>query len=478
MRFTTMTRLALLGALATALAPAAGAQTTKTSTKTASAKPAKQKPPALGTPKAFKLPPKREFTLANGMKVTLVPFGRIPKVSVYASVRTGHIDEAANEVWLADVTGEMMREGTTTRSASDIAEQVAGMGGDLNVTVGDDNTRVGGAVLAERGPEMVALVADVLRNPKLPESELSRIASTKARDVAIAKSQPQAVAQEKFLSTMYGDHPYGRAFPTEAMLKGYTVQQVRAFHAKNFGAARAHLYIVGVYDAAAMESAARQAFGSWARGTASTVNTPSPKSARSVALLDRPDAVQSTIMLGLPTPNPTANDYTALEVSDAILGGTFGSRITTNIREQKGYTYSPFSYLGTHYHDAYWVEQADVTTKFTGASLKEIFGEIERLQQKAPGATELGGIKNNMIGIFTLRNASRGGIVNQLDNVDLQGLPSNYLSTYVQRVMAVTPGDVQRTTRAYLRPDAMTLVVVGDKKTVEEQIAPYVKPVQ
>ena len=119
-----------------------------------------------------------------------------------------------------------------------------------------------------------------------------------------------------------------------------------------------------------------------------------------------------------------------------------------------------------------------MTTKFTGASLKEIFGEIDRLRSAPPGTTELNGIKNNMIGVFTLRNASRGGIVNQLDNVDLQGLPSNYLSTYVQRVMAVTPGDVQRATKAYLRPEAMTLVVVGDKKTVEEQIAPYVKPVQ
>ena len=472
-------RLATLGAVAATFAVGAGAQQpAKSSGKSASAKPTKQKPPALGTPKAFKLPPKREFTLANGMKVTLVPFGKIPKVSVYASVRTGHIDEGANEVWLSDVTGEMMREGTSTRSASDIAEQVAGMGGELNVNVGDDNVRVGGAVLSERGPEMVALIADVLRHPKLPGSELVRIAATKARDVAIAKSQPQAVAQEKFLATMYGDHPYGRAFPTDAMLKGYTVEEVEDFHAENFGAARTHLYIVGVYNASAMEDAARKAFGDWARGPAPTVKPPSPKSERSVALLDRPDAVQSTIMLGLPTPNPTASDFTALEVSDAILGGTFGSRITTNIREQKGYTYSPYSYLATHRKDAYWVEQADVTTKFTGASLKEIFSEIDRLRSAPPGTTELNGIKNNMIGIFTLRNASRGGILNQLDNVDLQGLPSNYLSTYVQRVMAVTPADVQRTTRAYLRPEAMTLVVVGDKKTVEEQIAPYVKPVQ
>src|SRR6476659_10481109 len=136
---------------------------------TSLAAPAKQPPPPLGTPKAFKLPPKREFSLPNGMKVTLVPFGKIPKVSVLASVRTGNIDESANEVWLADVTGEMMREGTTSRSASEIATLVGGMGGSLNVSVGTDNTGVSSTVLSERGPEAVALVADVLRNPRFPD---------------------------------------------------------------------------------------------------------------------------------------------------------------------------------------------------------------------------------------------------------------------------------------------------------------------
>ena len=461
-----------LSALASLLGAAASLAVSANAQQPAAASP-KQKPPPLGTPKAFQLPPKREFSLPNGMKVTLVPFGKIPKVTVLASVRTGNIDENANEVWLADVTGEMMREGTKTRSAPEIATLVGGMGGSLNVSVGSDNTSVSSTVLSERGPEAVALVADVLRNPRFPDSELARIVATKLRDVAIAKSSPQSLAQEKFSSTMFGDHPYGRVYPTEAMLKGYTIQQVKDFHAKNFGAARTHLYVAGVYDGAAMEKAIRQNFDSWTRGSAPTRKPTAPKKVRNVALLDRPDAVQSTIMLGVPVPDPTSKDYTALEVANSLLGGSFGSRITTNIREQKGYTYSPFGSLDTHYHDATWIEQADVTTKFTGASLKEIFAEIARLQQTPPGAEELNGIKNNMIGIFTLQNASRGGIIGQLADVDLQGLPGNHLGTYVQRVLAVTPADVQRVTKTYLRPEAMTLVVVGDKKTVETQLAPY-----
>jgi len=439
--------------------------------------PARELPPPLGKPKPFLLPPKRELTLPNGMKVTLVRFGTVPKVSIYCDVRTGHIDEKSNEVALSDVTGEMMREGTTTRSATQIEQQVGGMGGSLSINVGDDDASIGGTVLSEHGPEMVRLVADVVRNPLLPDSELARVVANEARDVAISRSQPQSIAREQFLKTLYGDHPYGRVFPTDAMLKSYTIAQVKDFYARNFGAARSHVYVVGVFDEAQMEKAVRDAFTGWPAGHAPTSNPPTPHMGRSVTLLDRPAAVQSTIMLGLPVPNPASRDYTALEVTDAMLGGTFGSRITTNIRENKGYTYSPFSFIGTHYHDAYWVQQADVTTKFTGASLKEIFGEIDRLQKEAPGTPELDGIKNNMIGLFTLRNGSRGGIVNQLENADLQGLGADYLSGYVKRVLAVTPADVKRTTATYLKPDQMTLVVVGDKATVADQLAPYEQPV-
>lgn len=437
----------------------------------------KELPPPLGTPKPFVLPPKHDFTLSNGMKVTLVRFGTVPKVSVYCDVRTGHIDEKFSEVALSDVTGEMMREGTTARTATQIDEQVGEMGGSMVINVGDDESSIGGTVLSEHGPEMVRLVADVVRNPRLPESELARVVANEARDVAISRSQPQSIAREQFVKTLYGDHPYGRLFPTDAMLESYTIAQVKDFYARNFGAARSHIYVVGVFDEAQMAKAVRAAFDGWPAGSAPTVKPPAPHMGHSLTLLDRPAAVQSTIMLGLPVAGPTSKDYTALEVTDALLGGTFGSRITTNIRENKGYTYSPFSFIATHRHDAYWVQQADVTTKFTGASLKEVFGEIDRLQKTAPGTPELDGIKNNMIGIFTLQNGSRGGIVNQLEDADLQGLGDDYLSGFVKRVLAVTPSDVQRMTATYLKPGAMTLVIVGDKATVADQLAPYEPPV-
>jgi zinc protease len=164
-------------------------------------------------------------------------------------------------------------------------------------------------------------------------------------------------------------------------------------------------------------------------------------------------------------------------VTNALLGGAFGSRITTNIREQKGYTYSPNSSVATHVKDAYWAEQADVTTNVTGASITEIYKEIDRLRNEAPPTTELEGIKNNMAGVFVLQNGSRGGVTGQLQFVSLHGLPEDYLTGFVRRVMSVTPSDVQETARKYLDPAKMTMVVVGDRKTVEPQIAPFVPTV-
>src|SRR5690606_6727933 len=148
--------------------------------------------------------------------------------------------------------------------------------------------------------------------------------ASRLRSLSIARSQPQPLAQEKFLQLIYGDHPYGRLYPTEAMLQGYTIDQVRQFHARNFGAARAHLYVAGVFDAAAVERAIRDAFSDWAPGNPPTTNLPTPNSGRTVTLIDRPDAVQSTLILGLPVPDPTDEDYIPLEVTNALLGGAFG----------------------------------------------------------------------------------------------------------------------------------------------------------
>jgi len=433
----------------------------------------KQAPPQGSAPKPFTVPAHETYTLANGMKVTLVPYGKIPKVTVSAVVNSGNLNEPAELTGLADLAGSLMKEGTKTRSSKQVAQEFANMGGALAVNVGPDESDISTDVLSEFAPKAIALVADVARNPLFPESELPRLKNDFIRQVAIQKSVAQSIALERFRKLLYGQHPYAMVFASEDSINKSTLADIKKFYATNFGAQRTHLYVAGRFETAAVKKAITAGFGTWAKGPAAAPDIPQVKPNHTLDLTDRPGAAQSTLYVGLPVPNATSEDNVPLTVMNAVLGGTFGSRITSNIREQKGYTYSPQGQISRRYHDSYWAEIADVTTAHTGDSLKEIFYEIDRLQKEAPSEAELKGIQNFLSGNFILQNSSRSALIGQLRFVNLQGLGDTWLSTYVQKVNAVTPKDVQRLATEYIKPEQMTIVVVGDKAKVSEQLAPY-----
>ena len=430
----------------------------------------KQTPPAGGTPKDFKLPEKQVSTLPNGLRSTLVHYGSLPKVDVQLIIKTGNVHEGANEVWLGDLTGLLMKEGTTTMNFKTISKKVAGMGGDVNINTGMDNVTISGSVLSEFAPDLIKVIGDIVMNPAFPASELERLKSDLKRQLTVQKSVPQSQAQEKFFQIIYKDHPYGRYFPTEAMLNSYTLDMAKGFYTKNFGAKRSVVYVVGKFDDKAVAQAIDEAFGKWVAGP--DVSYPEAKQVRTneIALIDRKDAPQSTVMLGLPTITPKDKDVVALQVTNSLLGGSFGSRITSNIREDKGYTYSPFSTIQNRKGVSIWYEQADVTSKDTGNSLQEIAKEIKRLQNEAPPKAELEGIQRYMAGTFVLQNSNTGGIVNQLNFLDLHGLDDSYLTDRVKNIYAVTPEKVSQMTKDHFKYEDMTLVLVGDKKLLEKQI--------
>ena len=434
----------------------------------------KETPPEGSQPKDFVLPESQKLTLDNGIDVTMVQYGDLPKAMVRVVVRSGNLNESESSIWLADLTVDLMKEGAADMDAGEIARKAAGMGGAISTTVGLDQSTFGGEVLSEFTADLVVLLADIVQRPSFPEKEFERLKKDFLRNLNIQKTQPQSLAQEKFAEVLYGNHPYGRVFPTEEMLNGYTLEQVKEFYTTNFGALRAQIYVVGKFDANKVESAIQSSFSSWKKGNEPLMNIPKPQSKRMIYLVDRPDAPQSTIYMGLPVIDPTHADYFPLMVTNSLLGGYFSSRITTNIREDKGYTYSPRSRITNHYRDAFWVQTADVSTDVTGAAIKEIFYEIDRLQNEAPTAEELAGVQNYMGGIFVLRNSSRAGIIGQLSFMKLHGL-NDYLDSYVKNVFAVTPEKVQEMTQKYLKDDEMTLVIVGDKKKVPAQVKRYAK---
>ena len=433
----------------------------------------RQTPPEGGPAKAFSVPANETYTLGNGMKVTLVPYGIIPKVTVSAVIDAGAVNEGSDHGGVSGLTADLMKEGTQSLTSEQLADVTAKMGSTLDLAANMDQTIAQLDVLSEFGPQAVKVLADVLQHPRLPQSELERLKNDALRQIAVRTSRPQTVALMKFRKILYGNHPYGTVLPSEADVKKITLEDVKNYYQSNFGAQRTHLYVAGKFDLAAVKQAMAENFGGWSKGMPRAEKPASVKAKPVLEVTDRPGAPQSTLLVGLPVPPPVSPDAIPLGVTNALLGGSFNSRITANIREQKGYTYSPRSEISRRYHDAYWAESADVTTQFTGPSLKEIFSEIDRLASEAPPAAELKGIQNYISGLFIIQNSSRGALISQLQYVDFQGLGEDYLKTYVARVNAVTPTDVQRMTGQYIKPDEMTIVVVGDKSKITEQLAPY-----
>ena len=433
----------------------------------------KQAPPEGGAPKAFTVPASETYMLPNGMKVTLVPYGIIPKAAISLAVDAGEINEGSGRVGVASLTTDLMKEGTEKLSAQQVAEAAARMGSTLEIHAGTDQTKMGIDVLQEFAPDAVKLLADVAQHPRLPQSEIDRLKNDALRQIALQNSQPQTIAAVRFRKILYGDHPYAMVVPTEGDIKKLAIQDVKDFYAGNFGAQRAHLYIAGKFDAAAVKKAIAESFTGWSKGAARVENVPVLKPQRVLDVTDRPGAPQSTLLVGLPVPPATSPDSVSLMVTNAILGGSFNSRITANIREAKGYTYSPHSEISRRYHDGYWAEVADVTTQFTGPSLKEIFGEVTRMQKELVTDPELKGIQNYLSGVFVIQNSNRSALIGQLENVNFQGLGENYLKTYVAKVNAVTPAVVQKMTQDYIKPEEMTIVVVGDKAKIADQLTPF-----
>ncbi len=429
--------------------------------------------PVVGRPPAWRLPPRERVELAGGLGVTLVHVGTAPKVTLRLVTGAGGALEGPGQTWLSRLVARYLKEGTARRDSAALADAAAALGGDLDVDGDEDTLWLEMRVLSEFAPAAVELLADVVRRPALPEEALPRLRADLGRQLELARSEPGWLTLARFRRALYGDHPYGRVLADEAEIEGLSLAEARAFLDVAVGAAGSRLYVAGRFDAAAVGAAAERTLGDWETPAGVEAPRPEPYSERVIHLVDRPGAAQSTIDLGLPVPGPEHDDFVPLMVADALLGGSFMSRITTNIREQKGFTYSPRSTISARRGDAYWLQTADVTTNVTGPSLTEIFSEIDRLRAEPPSAEELAGIQNYVAGVQLMRGATASGLIGVLSFLDLHELGEGWAQAFVERVYAVTPGEVQRVVVEHLRPEEMTIAIAGDAEQITDQIAAF-----
>ena len=436
---------------------------------------AAQERPGVGPERPFQLAPRVEKTLANGLRVIVTRQTAIPKVSITLTVLSGYSSDPADLTGLASLTADLIQEGTQSKTSRQIRRDVFGMGGSLSAAASQDYTSVSVRGLSEFAPRLLDLVADVAINPTIPEDEVAILKQQHLQTVSQQKASPQFLANRTFRTALFGRHPYARTSETEASLNAMDRARLAAFHRDHYRPNNAFLLIVGAIDPDAMIAAAEKAFGGWARGEVASppYAAPPPLSGRRVYFVQRPNSIQSSIAVGNIAIKRGDPRWYELTLATTIYGGAFNSRIVRNIREEKGYTYSPQSAL-TGFSDAgFYRFAADVRNEVTGATLTEVFKEIDTMRAEGSDGAELQGAKSYLRGIFPIQTSTQTGLSATLNNVYIFGLPKDYPETYRAKIAAVTAAQVKSGAATLLGSEHSLIAIVGDWAKVKDQLAGY-----
>ncbi len=440
----------------------------------------RREPPAPLAPRPLNLPSPEETTLANGLRVIFVENRRLPLVSYRLAFLSGNADDPPDLPGLTDILTGMLNEGTATRTSRQIADAVARIGATISAGANSDYTTVGAGALSNYQAETLELMADLSLRPSFPADELELTKQNALQNLIAQRGQPSFLANERLAKVIYGEHPYATVAPTPASISAMTREQMATFHREKFVPNDAILIVGGDVEREAVLRRVEQLFGAWQPGHVEPVRFPAlPKrSARVAYLVDRPGSAQSNIVIANPAIKRTDPDYFPMLVMHTILGANASSRLFMNLREEKGYTYGAYTSLDARRVAGSFRATAEVRTPVTGDSLKEFFYELSRIRENLVSEKELRDAQSYLTGIFPIRLETLDGLIDQLMQIRLFGLPADYLETYRERIEAVTRDEVRRVAREQLAPDTAAIVIVGDATAVRAQVQPYAETIE
>jgi zinc protease len=432
--------------------------------------------PSVGPDRSFTVSARSVDTLPNGLKVVIVRAPSIPKVSLVLTVLTGLAADKPDAPGVASMTADAIQEGTKTRTSREIRRTAFGMGANLSASVAQDFTAVSLRGLSEYAPNLIDLLSDVVLNPSFPQSEIDILKANELQGLQQQKSSPQYLSQRSFRKALFGPHPYARISPTPESVKAIDRSALVTFYDTYYRPNNAFLLVVGDVESAPIRESARKAFGGWTRKDIAPAAMPAAPalSGRHLVFVERPGSVQSSISLGNIGIKRTDPSWYNLSVANTVYGGAFNSRIVRNIREDKGYSYSPFSQFAAFKYSGFYRFAADVRNDVTGATLKEVYGETDKLRAEGAAGEELDNVKRYLKGVFVIATSSQGGLTNALNNIYAFGLPSDYLETYQQKISAVTTADVKSGAQTLFGSSDSLVVIVGDYAKVKDQLTGFV----
>ena len=427
-------------------------------------------PPVLSAPPALTLPPVVSRSLNNQLRVIIVEHHELPVVDFALVIGTGGEADPPDHVGLADVVADMLNEGTTTRSALDIADQQAYLGVVLGSSSGWDASQVTLHTTTAKLDSALALMADIVLRPSFPAPELERLRKDRLTSLLQVKDRPPEIADRAYAKLVYGDkHPYGQPLSgTEASMQRVTRGDVARFWETYYRPNNATLIVVGDVTPDDVMRRVEKLFGAWERREVPGTTYPEPPKAATttVFLIDKPGATQSSVRIGGVGVPRSTEDYFALRVMNTILGEAFTSRLNLNLRETHGYTYGARSRWSMRRSAGPFTASAEVVAEKTDSSVIEFMKELRAILDTVP-AEELTKAKRYLQLRLPGQFETTGGIAGQLVPLVLYGLPLDYYNGFVQQIERITQADVQRVARKYVDPSRMAVVIVGDRKSIE-----------
>ncbi len=429
--------------------------------------------PGLAAERAVTWPKRTRARLSNGLEVILAEAHSIPKFHGELFFRSGNAAAIQRAPGLAEMTATVVRTGTTKRVSRQIEEDLRRIGADLSSSAGADTSAISFSGLSEFAEPLLALVNELACEAAFPDSEFERERRQKLEEVKLERTQPGFLASERSRKVLFGAHPYGEVSPSEAQVAAYKREDLQAVYREFYTPENGLLLLVGDFDAQGMLKTIEKVFGAWAgkKPELTAAAAPANPRGRRVYLVHVPGAVQTQIVAGCHAITRKHPDWVKLGLTNSLYGGAFNSRLVMNIREDKGYTYSPRSGVHALRQHGYFSVSAAVRNDVLAASLTEMFYEMDKLRSVPVPVAELADSQNYLSGVFSMGLATQDGLLSQLSTVALNELPDDYLETYRQKVRALKPEDLLLTARKYLDSANMQIVVVGDRAQIGEQAA-------
>lgn len=425
--------------------------------------------PDLGPPPRFRIPTVAERTLPTGLRVLVVRQPGVPLVEL--RLRVPFAGGTVTHATRADLLAETFTAGTASRSQLELAVALQALGGSLGASVDPDRLLVSGSALTTSLPDLLGLLRELLVENAYPADVVAGERTRLARRIAIAASQPAVVARDALARRLHGTHPYGLGLPDPAAVERVTPGSVRTLHRRAVAPGGALLVLVGDLSPARALDAVEAVLGDWDRGDAPPPTPPVPPVAPGpLRIVHRRGAVQTNVRMGglaVPRTDPASP---ALQLANLVFGGYFSSRLVANIRERRGYTYSPRSGLDHAPAGSTLTVAADVATEVTAPALVEIGYELGRMVALPVGDDELDAARNYAIGTLMLSVSTQAGLASRLVALAVDGLDVRYLRDHPKALQQVGPADVLAAARAHLAPAGLVGVLVGDADRIGDAV--------